>query len=236
MYRVMLADDSDATQRIFSLAFKDSDYDLIRANDGVDALEYISHSPVDLVLADVGLPVIDGYQLCEALQKDNLTSSIPVILMGSIRFPIDKERIQGIGCSGILEKPFETSQLENLVRELLEVGRGAEGATPVADLSGTPGTLSDAIVESICSESVPRPELIPGLEMRDLEARTRVLPRSYLQDEEEPLEPSSETSSNSLSEADYLQVADLVLDRISGTLRTVIPEAVMEVLDRKKQT
>lgn len=234
MYRVMLADDSDATQKIFSLAFKDLDYELIRANDGVDALEYISHSPVDLVLADVGLPVIDGYQLCGALHKDPLTSSVPVILMGSIRFPVDHDRIQGIGCSGILEKPFETSELEALVTKLLGAERKAEVKTAFSDgLSGTPGTLADAIVNSICSETVSNPNLIPSLELKDLEARTRTLSRRHPREEEEPVR-SPEKSAAGLSEEDYTQVADLVIERISGTLKTIIPEAANEVLDKKR--
>ncbi len=233
MYRLMLADDSNATQKIVTLAFKDTNYQVICLSDGVDVLEYISHSPVDIMLIDVDLPGIDGYQLSEMLQRDKFTADIPVVIMGSIRCPVDEDKIQGFQPSARLEKPFETSQLLEVVQRLLSdknnqgfIVRAEKGKACVQK------TLSDAVISSICPDIQPDSgPMIDGLNLDQLQAGTRVMSRKYL-GQDEPVEKVSERS---LSENEYSMVVDLVLEKLSDTLKSVVPEAADEVMKKNRQ-
>lgn len=228
----MLADDSRSTQKIVTLAFKDTGYQVICLSDGVDVLEYISHSPVDIMLVDVDLPGIDGYQLSEMLQKDKFTADLPVVLMGSIRCPVDEDKIQGCQPSAMLEKPFETSQLLELVKRLLSDKNNQEYI--VRDEKGKAGvqeTLFDAVISSICPDiQADSGLIIDGLDLDQLQAGTRAMPRKYL-GLDEPVEQLSERP---LSENEYSMVVDLVLEKLSDTLKAVVPEAADEVLKKSR--
>jgi CheY-like chemotaxis protein len=231
MYRLMLADDSEATQKIVTLAFKDTNYQVICLSNGVDVLEYISHSPVDIMLIDVDLPGIDGYQLCETMLKDPQTADLPVVLLGSIKCPVDEDRVRDYPSSAKLEKPFETSQLLELVDQLLSdqgqqsfISRSDKGTADVQEI------LFDAVAASICPDIRPDTAVIAGLGVDQLQAETKIMPRQYLGHEE----TAAEVSGRSLSEKEYSMVVDLVLEKISGSLKSVVPEAADEVLKKNR--
>jgi len=231
MYRLMLADDSSATQKIVTLAFNDSDYQVVCLADGRDALEYLSHSPVDIVLLDVALPGIDGYQLCKKLQQEPRTAAIPVVLMGSIRCPVDEGEIMDFQPAARLEKPFETSQLLELVESLLADRTKQEYIfRDKTAASGAEEIIISAVVSSILSDLQTGTELIGGLGPDQLLAGTISLPRKYL-DLDEPVEQGSESG---LSEKEYALVVDLVMEKLAGTLKSVVPEAADEVLKKKR--
>lgn len=234
MYRLMLADDSSATQNIVTLAFKGMDYEVICLSDGVDVLEYISHSPVDLVLIDVDLPGIDGYQLCEVLQKDTLTADIPVVLMGSIKSPVDQEKIRKHQPSALLEKPFETRELLELAERLLtEKEKRFSAALDLDDRVFAEAGLPclEAVLSSIRPEVGAFPGLPANLGLDELSAATKVMPRKYLGGAEISIPEPRGT----LTEKEYSMVVDLVLEKLSGTLKSVVPEAADEVLKKKSR-
>ena len=234
MYRLMLADDSSATQNIVTLAFKDMGYEVICLSDGVDVLEYISHSPVDLVLIDVDLPGIDGYQLCEVLQKDALTADIPVVLMGSIKSPVDRDRIQKHHPSALLEKPFETSELLELAERLLTERKQRFSVFLDLNEKGIAGNempCLEAVISSIRPETGTGSELPLNLGPEELKAATKVMPRKYLGG----AEISVQETPGTLTEKEYSMVVDLVMEKLSGTLKSVVPEAADEVLKKKSR-
>ena len=240
MYKVMLADDSEATQRIVTLAFKDSDCRVVCFSDGIDVLDYVSHSAVDILLIDVALPGIDGYQLCQILQGNDNTAGKPIILMGSIRRPVDYERSRKMKVSAILEKPFETIQLEELVRNLL-----ASFSDGLSDRVDSPEAMIPRQTQK--NDSLPPPGAAPaaslvdlsGLAPENLGARTRVLPRRFVDfPEKVAAEPSGREvaadRSKRLSEEDYSRVVTLAMERISAELESVIPDAVDRIIKEKQ--
>ncbi len=231
MYRLMLADDSRATQKIVTLAFKDPDYQVVCMADGRDVLEYLSHSPVDIMLLDVALPGMDGYQLCKKLQQEQLTAAIPIVLMGSIRCPVDEGKMLDFQPAARLEKPFETSQLMELVESLLadrenqgQISRDKNGATEAEEI------VFSSIISSIRSVQ-PGTELIGGLGSDQLQAGTKSMYRKYLGINE----PVAQEPESGLSEKEYALVVDLVIEKLAGTLKSVVPEAADEVLKKKHQ-
>ncbi len=231
MYRLMLADDSRATQKIVTLAFNDTDYQVVCLADGREVLEYLSHSPVDIILLDVALPGIDGYQLCKKLQQEQLTADIPVVLMGSIRYPVDEGEMMDFQPSAKLEKPFETWQLLELVKSLrAEKPLQERDFQDKKTASEVDEIIVSAVVSSIYSDP-PAAELIQDLAPEQLQAGTKSLPRKYLGLDE----PVEQEPGRVLSDKEYSLVVDLVMEKLAGTLKSIVPEAADEVLQKKRQ-
>lgn len=228
----MLADDSEATQQIVTLAFKESSCQVICLANGVDVLDYVSHSPVDIMLIDVDLPGIDGYQLCEILHQDKQTSDLPIVLLGSIRCPVDEEKARGLEYSAKLEKPFETIHLEQLVESLLPgTSRESSRTSVVSGASVLNESLSEIVLNSIDPGSSGKDLNMSGLSPEQLRAGTRSMTRTFVGEDE----PCEETLENRLTEEDYSKVVNLTLEKLSGKLKSIIPEAIDELISEKRR-
>lgn len=98
-------------------------YDLREAENGEDALESVHQSPPDLILLDIRMPRMDGYEVCQQLKFDPLTKLIPIILLTALGQIED--RIKGIdaGADDFITKPFHTAELVARVKSLLSLKR-----------------------------------------------------------------------------------------------------------------
>ena len=92
------------------------DYRIKVANNGLKALEYAFAAPPDLVLLDIMLPMMDGYDVCRLIRGDRETRSIPVVMVSGNGDLIDKVVGKLAGASDYLHKPFKPEQLLNVVR------------------------------------------------------------------------------------------------------------------------
>src|SRR5689334_22849910 len=88
------------------LALKDQGIDVVAVGNGEAAVRKISDIRPDLVLADVFMPVRNGYEVCNYVKKDSALSHIPVILLVGAFDPLDEQEAQRVGADGVLKKPF----------------------------------------------------------------------------------------------------------------------------------
>lgn len=117
---LLLADDSITIQKVISLTFADEGYDVRTFGDGDSAMESIRSTPPDIVLADVNMPGLDGYQICQSLRSDDATKHIPTILLVGSFEPFDRDRAESVGANSFLTKPFQSiRQLVDQVNELV---------------------------------------------------------------------------------------------------------------------
>jgi CheY-like chemotaxis protein len=116
---LLLADDSLTIQRVIELTFANEDIRVVATSDGDAAIRQIDAEPPDVVLADVGMPKVDGYAVAAHIKQTAVLSHIPVLLLAGAFDPIDEDRATASGCDGILVKPFEPQQLVRRVKELL---------------------------------------------------------------------------------------------------------------------
>src|SRR3990170_8837469 len=123
--KLLLADDSITIQRVIELTFADEDITVSAVGDGEQAVERIEADPPDIVLADVGMPKRDGYEVAAYVKSRPELAHIPVILLTGAFEPIDQARAAAAGCDGVLAKPFEPQMVINRVKQLL----GGEGAS-----------------------------------------------------------------------------------------------------------
>jgi len=128
-HRLLLADDSVTIQRVIELTFADEDIDVIAVGDGREAIRRIEADRPDIVLADVGMPEKDGYEVAAYVKNTPHLSHIPVLLLTGAFEPIDEQRAQEVGCVGVLAKPFEPQIVITRVNELLESATPPRAAT-----------------------------------------------------------------------------------------------------------
>ena len=110
-YRILLADDSITIQKVVELILSEEDVEIKPVNDGMEALESLSEVKPDIVLADIEMPRLDGYELCEKIKNNPATASIPVILLAGAFEPFDEGRARAVGADDFLIKPFDSSDL-----------------------------------------------------------------------------------------------------------------------------
>lgn len=133
--KLLLADDSITIQKVVNLTFADEGIEVVAVGDGDAAMEKINESLPDLILADVNMPGLSGYEICEQIKQNADTKAIPVILLVGSFEPFDEAKAERIGANDYLTKPFQSiRQLVNKVTELLDAkNEPAENAAVVAE-------------------------------------------------------------------------------------------------------
>jgi CheY-like chemotaxis protein len=142
-HKLLLADDSVTIQRVIELTFADEDVHVHAVGDGKKAIESIQSDRPDIVLADVGMPERDGYEVAEFVKRNPQLADIPVLLLTGAFEPIDETRARAVGCDGVLVKPFEPQMVINRVKDLLAGRRtgglwGAKPAPPAPERAPAP--------------------------------------------------------------------------------------------------
>jgi CheY-like chemotaxis protein len=125
---LLLADDSSTIQRVVELTFADEGIRVVTVDDGEQAVQSIDREPPDIVLADVGMPRLDGYSVSAHVKTSPGLQHIPVLLLAGAFEPVDQARARSAGCDGVLIKPFEPRLLVARVQELLDAARARQTA------------------------------------------------------------------------------------------------------------
>ena len=131
-HKLLLADDSITIQRVIELTFAEEDVSVLAVGDGKHAIDRIQTERPDIVLADVGMPEQDGYEVAAFVKGNPQLAHIPVLLLTGAFEPIDEQRARTVGCDGVLVKPFEPQMVINRVKDLLAGKKSAvsNNATP----------------------------------------------------------------------------------------------------------
>ena len=142
MSRILLADDSPHAQRMGERILRDEGHEVITVSDGKVAMLRLEDAQPDLIIADMSMPEVTGFELCEFVKR---TSGIPVILTAGPVEPIDDAEVDRVHADGTLRKPFEASVL------LESIGRFVSGrrksAAPVLRSMPAPTPRSVAVVD-----------------------------------------------------------------------------------------
>ncbi len=132
-HKLLLADDSITIQKVVELILAEEDFEIKSASNGEDALAAIDSFGPDIVLADIEMPKINGYQLCEKMKQNPGTSGIPVILLAGAFEPIDEGLLRTVGADDFIIKPFESQELISKINAALTMAAAGEEEAVVAD-------------------------------------------------------------------------------------------------------
>ena len=117
--RILIVDDAKTNIDILVEALRD-EYKLSVALDGAAALRSVEKSPPDLVLLDIVMPGLDGYEVCRRLRAQESTRELPIMFLSSLEDVKDKTRGFEVGGNDYLTKPFEVLEVKARVRSLLK--------------------------------------------------------------------------------------------------------------------
>jgi CheY-like chemotaxis protein len=124
-HKLLLADDSVTIQRVIELTFADEDVQVLAVGDGTQAIARLEADRPDIVLADIGMPERDGYEVAAFVKQHPDFRHIPVLLLTGAFEPVDEPRARALGCDGVLVKPFEPQMVISRVKDLLAGRRPA---------------------------------------------------------------------------------------------------------------
>jgi two-component system chemotaxis sensor kinase CheA len=118
--RILVVDDSITTRSVERSILEAHGFSVELAVDGVEALEKIRANPPDLIISDISMPRMDGFELLERLKKDKETANLPVILVTSLEAREDQERGLSLGADAyIVKRRFDQRELLAAVRQML---------------------------------------------------------------------------------------------------------------------
>jgi CheY-like chemotaxis protein len=119
--RVLIADDNQQNCELLEAYLADGDYEIVFAYDGRQTLDRIAERIPDLILLDIMMPKLSGYEVCQRLKADAATRDIPVLMVTALNEPGDIEKAVAAGCDDFLSKPVNSLELKTRVRSLLRV-------------------------------------------------------------------------------------------------------------------
>jgi CheY-like chemotaxis protein len=120
-HKLLLADDSITIQKVVELILAEEGFEIKATRNGEEALAAILSFKPDLVLADIEMPKISGYQLCDTIKQDPSLQGIPVILLAGAFEPIDEELAKNVNADDFIIKPFESQELISKINAVLTV-------------------------------------------------------------------------------------------------------------------
>lgn len=186
MAKLLLADDSITIQKVVELVLLDEGFEIKTFNNGEDALSHISSFSPDIVLADIEMPKMNGYQLCEKIKSNPATKNIPVVLLAGAFEPLDEELAKKVGADDFLIKPFESEDLIKKVNASLMVSRKAEAevetpAMEAVEVSEDLWGLEEApSVEAEAVEAIE--EVVEVLEVKPVSEEEALLEEALLEE------------------------------------------------------
>jgi CheY-like chemotaxis protein len=164
--KILVADDNSNVQKTMALALADLGVEVISVNNGEAAVRKLAELIPDLVLADIFMPVRNGYEVCEYVKKDARFAHVPVVLLVGAFDPLDEREAQRVGADGILKKPFVPPEpLITMVKTLLDRSLGERLVTVSVPKAPVPtkvkvgsGAVAEAPVPPAPEPGEPSPE------------------------------------------------------------------------------
>lgn len=133
MSAILIVDDKEENRYLLQSLLAGQGYEVISAIHGADALEKARQKPPDLIIADILMPVMDGFSLCRQWKSDNLLKSIPfVFYTATYTDERDRTFALSLGADRFIIKPVETDELLRMVEETMK-----HGGNPPSEQTGT---------------------------------------------------------------------------------------------------
>jgi len=118
---ILLVEDNLHNRRIFQGVLKHSGFNVLEAEDGGKALELVQSAHPDLILMDLSIPVVDGWECTRRIKADPATRGIPIIALTAHAMRGDEDRARAAGCDGYMSKPISPKRVVEEVKRVLKI-------------------------------------------------------------------------------------------------------------------
>ena len=119
MKHTLLVIDDEQSIRLILENFLSEDYEVIAKNDGIQALEWLEGNLPDLIICDVQMPNMDGYEFLQKVRQRGFTKHTPVIMLSGTEGSKERVKCYRLGAQDYLTKPFNPEELEELIKKNL---------------------------------------------------------------------------------------------------------------------
>jgi DNA-binding response OmpR family regulator len=140
-YRILIVEDEPGMIELLSVALEDEGFIISIANNGQQGLQKVEKEDPDLIISDVMMPDMDGYQFCEQLRENPKTASIPFIFLTAKKDVSDRVRGLNLGADDYISKPFHVVEVVARIKTLMQRARRSRAATTAP--SATPEVEAD---------------------------------------------------------------------------------------------
>ena len=126
--KILIVDDHPLHMKLMEMTLRDKNYTLIKATDGQEALDMAVRERPDLILMDIRLPKMNGFEVTKKLRENPEFSHTPIIALTAHAMAGDRESVIKSGCDTYLSKPVDTRQLPAVIAEMLLKRRGGNSS------------------------------------------------------------------------------------------------------------
>ena len=117
--KILIVEDEESLLKLESILLTTKGYLVQGATTGLAALEAVAAEAPDLILLDIMLPELDGFEVCERIKKNPETRHIPIILLSAKKTPEDLSRGEEVGADQYITKPFKSAMVMETIERLL---------------------------------------------------------------------------------------------------------------------
>ncbi len=117
--KILVIDDEPELVKAITIRFKAIGYEVLPVSDGQKGVDKAQEFRPDLILLDIIMPKIDGYEVCKKLKANPKTKNIPIVIFTASGQRDLEERCMAVGADAVIKKPFETTELLELVKKYL---------------------------------------------------------------------------------------------------------------------
>ena len=125
MHRILVVDDKETSRELLRAVLENAGYAVSEAADGGEAIKKVHAENPDLILLDLQMPVLDGYQVLERLRRDTRHATLPIIALTASAMEGDREKAFAAGFTAHLAKPVGLAELRGEIQRLLKTGASA---------------------------------------------------------------------------------------------------------------
>jgi two-component system alkaline phosphatase synthesis response regulator PhoP len=119
--RILIADDNTQNRELLEAYLADEGHEILMTADGRQTVDVATEKQPDLILLDIMMPKLSGYEVCEKLKSDDRTRNIPILMVTALRDMADIEKAVAAGADDFLSKPVHRIELKTRVKSLLRV-------------------------------------------------------------------------------------------------------------------
>jgi CheY-like chemotaxis protein len=139
MTKILIAEDNATNRELFRELLEARGYIVDEACDGPEALEMLEQTHPDILLLDIGMPVLDGFAVVRAIRENPLHAALPVLAVTAYAMQGDRERVLSSGFDGYLSKPIDAKALAEELERLLRQRKTSNPAEERLEMSQTRG-------------------------------------------------------------------------------------------------